>query len=159
MIFLFLSLVFLEPRSIFGSSASSLGFSVTFTNKKILETFINGTEKSKNSRLCGLACLSRYFCRSFNFQWRSHYCEFLITDSRLLGQEHLLGKSRKEPNWVFCLEWLFFDLPLSFLNYNHWQIEIFVIKLWIVALLCFANYLYWTIEFDFFPYGYKTNEQ
>ena len=147
MIFLFLSLVFLEPRAIFGSSASSLGFSVTFTNKKILETFINGTEKAKSSRLCGLACLSRSFCRSFNFQWRSHYCEFLITDSRLLGQEHLLGKSCKEPDWVLSgvalfrpphLFWITIMDKLKYLSLSDELLHYYVLQ------IIYTEHLSWT---------------
>ncbi|XP_063720278.1 uncharacterized protein LOC134846814 [Symsagittifera roscoffensis] len=102
MILLFMFLVTLDVRPTFGSSTSSLGFSVTYTSVKILESFVNGTEKAKSSRLCGLSCLSRSFCRSFNYQLRSHDCEFLVTDSRLLDQENLLGVA----TWSRGLDWM-----------------------------------------------------
>ncbi|XP_075253205.1 uncharacterized protein LOC142345007 [Convolutriloba macropyga] len=52
--------------------------------------------------MCGVLCLQKSYCKSFNFHRKLGECRFLVTDSRLLQRPNDLGTSTRSPgqDWV-----------------------------------------------------------
>ena len=90
----FVALVNFRTELAGSSSASSrfLNFQFTYTVDDLFPEFVKERIQTISKRLCGLGCLDRSYCKSYNYHIRYFHCEFLVTDSRLLRREHELGK-------------------------------------------------------------------
>ncbi len=66
-------------------------YSATYTVNKVLPEFTAGSSWAPTRRMCGMSCLQKTFCKTFNYHVKDLSCEYLVTDSRLIGRENELG--------------------------------------------------------------------
>ena len=69
-----------------------LHFHVTHTPDELFPEFIKDKMHAFSLTYCGLFCIQHTYCKSFNYHAKFSMCNLLVTDSRLLGQESILGK-------------------------------------------------------------------